>query len=191
MSSHVEQNYSRTVFGFWLYLMTDCILFGTLFAAYALLRKGTYGGPGAGDVFSLPFVLGETMLLLTSTFTCGLAMIAAHRNQIKKTVVLFAITFFLGAGFLAMEIFEFAELVLHGNGPTKSAFFSSFFTLVGTHGLHIVGGLLWIIVLLVPIMRHGITPVSLRRLTCLSLFWHFLDVVWIFIFSFVYLIGAN
>lgn len=185
-----QDTYSKTVFGFWVYLMTDCILFGTLFATYAVLHNKTFGGPSAGELFGLPFALTETLLLLTSSFTCGLAMLEVVRFHKKRAFALFAITFLLGAGFLGMELTEFTHLVHDGNSWQRSAFLSSFFTLVGTHGLHITTGLLFIIVLMVQLLRWGITPVTMKRLMCLSLFWHFLDVVWIFIFTFVYLMGA-
>ncbi len=186
-----QEVHARTLFGFWVYLMTDCILFGSLFAAYAVLHNSTYGGPSAHDLFSLPYALAETMILLASSFTCGLAMLGAHLNDRRKLLLWFGVTFLLGASFLAMEISEFTKLVQAGNSWQRSGFLSAFFTLVGTHGLHITTGLLWMIVLLVPVARHGLTPTSLKRLTCLRLFWHFLDVVWIFIFTLVYLMGVK
>ena len=188
-TNHLNED-SKTLFGFWVYLMTDCILFAALFATYAVLHDSTYGGPSASEVFSLPFVLIETLLLLTSSFTCGMAMLGAQSNSKKKVITWFAITFVLGASFLAMELTEFTRLVHEGNSWQRSAFLSSFFTLVGTHGLHITTGLLWMIILLAPVYRHGLTPTSIKRLACLRLFWHFLDVIWIFIFTIVYLIGA-
>lgn len=185
-----QEVYARTVFGFWLYLMTDCILFATLFAAYAVLHTHTYGGPSARELFSLPYALGETLMLLASSFTCGLAMLFAHRLQKNKSLILFAFTFLLGLSFLWMEGREFAHLIQEGNSWQKSAFLSSYFTLVGTHGLHIISGLLWIAVMFVQIVFFGFSLDVLKRLMCLSLFWHFLDVIWIFIFTVVYLMGA-
>lgn len=182
--------YDKTVFGFWVYLMTDCILFGTLFATYAVLHNNTFGGPSAKELFSLPFALVETILLLISSFTCGIAMLEAQKNRLKTSVILFITTFLFGAGFLAMELTEFTQLVQEGFSWERSAFLSSFFTLVATHGLHITTGLIFIVVLLCQAIRRGLTPVVIKRLMCLSLFWHFLDVVWIFIFTFVYLMGA-
>jgi cytochrome o ubiquinol oxidase subunit 3 len=182
---------SRTFFGFWVYLMTDCILFACLFATYAVLHNHTYGGPSGRELFRLPFVLIETLILLTSSFTCGMAMLGAYRNEKTKLIAGFCVTFLLGISFLAMEITEFTHLFQEGNSWQRSAFLSSFFTLVGTHGLHIATGLLWMIILLIPVCRHGLTPVSIKRLTCLRMFWHFLDVVWIFIFTLVYLLGAK
>lgn len=181
---------NKSIFGFWVYLMTDCIVFATLFATYAVLHNNTYGGPSAGQLFSLPFVLTETMLLLISSFTCGLAMLAIRARQKNLAIGWFVLTFLLGAGFLAMELYEFSHLVHEGESWRRSGFLSAFFTLVGTHGLHITIGLLWIGVMLFRVMRDGITRANVRRLTMLSLFWHFLDIVWIFIFTFVYLMGA-
>jgi cytochrome o ubiquinol oxidase subunit 3 len=181
--------YSKTLFGFWVYLMTDCILFSVLFATYAVLHNNTFGGPSGHDLFSLRYVLIETLALLLSSFTCGMAMLGAEHGAKKQVVGWFAVTFLLGALFVGMEVHEFLDMAHHGFGPDRSAFLSAFFTLVATHGTHITIGLIWMIVLLVPVCRHGLTEVSFKRLTCLKLFWHFLDVVWIFIFTFVYLMG--
>lgn len=186
-----QDPHSMTTFGFWVYLMTDCILFGCLFAAYAVLHNNTFGGPHARELFSLPFALTETLILLTSSFTSGLAMLAAYSNLKRKALIWFCITFLLGAAFLGMELNEFAELAREGNSWQRNAFLSSFFTLVGTHGLHITTGLLWMIILVVQMLLWGFTPMVIKRLTCLSMFWHFLDIVWIFIFTFVYLMGVN
>jgi cytochrome o ubiquinol oxidase subunit 3 len=185
-----QDSYSRTVFGFWLYLMTDCILFATLFATYAVLHPSTYGGPSSRDLFHLPFALAETMILLTSSFTCGLALLAAQRHHKKSVIALFALTFMLGASFLTLEVSEFAQLAREGNGWSRSAFLSSYFTLVGTHGAHITVGLLWMVILMIQLLPVGMTTVNLKRIMCLSLFWHFLDLVWIFIFTIVYLMGV-
>lgn len=183
--------YDRTLFGFWLYILTDCILFSILFATYAVLRDGTFGGPTATELFSLPFALVETLILLTSSFLCGLAMLAAHKKERNWVLALFSATFLLGASFLVMELTEFTELVEAGHTWQTSAFLSAFFTLVGTHGLHITFGLLWIAVMLFIVWKRGLIPSTHRRLACLSLFWHFLDVIWIFIFTFVYLLGVQ
>jgi cytochrome o ubiquinol oxidase subunit 3 len=180
---------SKDVFGFWIYIMTDCILFACLFAVYAVFHTHTYGGPSAKELFSLPFVLAETMLLLTSSFTYGLAMIST--NASKKSVAPWLwVTCILGAGFIYMEINEFHNLYLEGHTWATSAFLSSFFTLVATHGLHVTIGLIWMLSLIFQIKKHGITPVTKTKLTCLGLFWHFLDIVWVFVFSVVYLMGA-
>lgn len=181
---------ATTMFGFWVYLMTDCVLFASLFATFAVLRNSTYGGPSGRELFSLPYVLTETLILLTSSFTCGLAILAARRQAKNQVIFWFAITFLLGLAFLGMEINEFHHLALEGNSWRRSGFLSSFFTLVGTHGLHITVGLLWMAVLVVQSIRRGLTAASVRRLTLLSLFWHFLDIIWIFIFTIVYLVGA-
>lgn len=181
---------AKTIFGFWVYLMTDCILFATLFATYAVLHTNTFGGPSGRELFNLRFVLTETLILLTSSFTCGLAMLAAHRHDKRMVLVWFLFTFLLGASFLVLELTEFRHLVLEGNSWKRSGFLSSFFTLVGTHGLHITAGLLWMGALLVQVYRRNLVPATIRKLTLLSLFWHFLDIIWIFIFTIVYLMGA-
>jgi cytochrome o ubiquinol oxidase subunit 3 len=185
-----QDTYSKTLFGFWIYLMTDCVLFGTLFATYVVLHHNTFGGPSAHDLFDMPYALTETLILLTSSFTSGLAMLPSNHYNKNKLLFWFAITFLLGASFVAMEVTEFVHLIQDGHGWNKSAFLSAFFTLVGTHGLHISLSLIWMVVLLIPVIRHGLNPVSFKRLTCLRLFWHFLDVVWIFIFTIVYLMGG-
>lgn len=181
---------SKTIFGFWLYLMTDCVLFATLFATFAVLRNNTFGGPSGQELFSLPFVLTETLLLLTSSFTCGLGILAARRRNKQQVLIFFLFTFLLGLAFLSMELNEFHHLALEGNSWRRSGFLSSFFTLVGTHGLHITIGLTWMVVLMAQIAKRGLTAGTTRRLTLLSLFWHFLDIIWIFIFTIVYLMGA-
>jgi cytochrome o ubiquinol oxidase subunit 3 len=180
---------SKAVFGFWVYLMTDCVLFASLFASFIVLRGNTYGGPGGSDLFSLPFVLIETLVLLTSSFVCGLALLAARRGDKRQTLALFGLTCLLGIFFLTMEISEFHHLVAKGNGWTRSGFLSAFFTLVGTHGLHITFGLIWILVLMGQIVTQGLGRARLRQLTMFSLLWHFLDIIWIFIFTIVYLMG--
>jgi len=180
----------KTLFGFWLYIMTDCVLFASLFATYAVLHRNTAGGVGGIDLFQLPTVLTETLLLLTSSFTAGLAMLAVHKRLRIQTMFWFAVTFGLGVAFLAIELTEFRHLIHEGNGWSRSAFLSSFFTLVGTHGAHITVGLLWMAALLVKLWQRGFTRPVVRRLAMLSYFWHFLDVVWIFIFTIVYLMGV-
>ncbi len=186
----LEETKSKTVFGFWIYIMTDCVLFACLFAAYAVLHNNTFGGPAGRELFSLPYVLTETLLLLTSSFTCGLATLAARRDDVRQVVAWFGATFVLGASFLALELTEFSHLVHDGNSWARSGFLSSFFTLVGTHGLHITVGLLWMVVIVIQLLGRGLTTHTVRRLTLLSLFWHFLDIIWIFIFTIVYLLGA-
>ncbi len=182
---------SKNVFGFWIYIMTDCILFATLFAVYAVLHTHTYGGPNAKELFSLPFVLTETLLLLTSSFTYGLGMLAIRTQASAEALVRWLwVTFILGFCFIAMEIYEFHNLYLEGHTWASSAFLSSFFTLVSTHGLHVTLGLIWMLAMIFQVKKHGITPLTKTKLTCLGLFWHFLDIVWIFVFSVVYLMGA-
>jgi cytochrome o ubiquinol oxidase subunit 3 len=181
---------SRTTFGFWVYLMTDFVLFSVLFAVYAVQHTSTFGGPGPAELFNLSYVLAETLILLTSSFTCGLAMIALQYQRKRQVLWLFGLTFLLGASFLGLELREFHQLAAEGNSWHRSGFLSAFFTLVGTHGLHITVGLLWMATLLVRVMRGGFSKMTVRQLTLLSLFWHFLDVVWIFIFTIVYLFGV-
>lgn len=185
-----HEDNSKVTLGFWVYLMTDCVLFATLFATYLILHNNTNGGPGAAELFSLPYVLVETLLLLTSSFTSGIALLAMHRGNKKQALALLAITAFLGLAFLGLELFEFAKLAHEGSGWSQSAFTTAYFTLVGTHGLHIAAGLMWLTVLWVLIAKRGIIGSNVKRVSLFSLFWHFLDIVWIFIFSVVYLIGA-
>lgn len=185
-----KQNDERTQLGFWIYLMTDCILFASLFATYIVLRGNTYGGPGGGELFDLPFVLTETMILLTSSFICGMVVLAARAGKLKLVLGLLAGTLLLGGAFLAMELKEFTELVHEGHSWQSSAFLSAFFTLVGTHGAHITVGMLWGLVLAWQFVKRGITRATSRQLMLFSMFWHFLDVVWIFIFTVVYLMGV-
>lgn len=179
----------KVSFGFWIYLMTDLIMFGVLFATYAVLKNNTFGGPSARELFRLPTALTETIILLTSSFTCGIGMVYARYAKKVPALFLFTVTFLLGVAFLAVELREFSSLLQEGNGYQKSAFLSAFFTLVGTHGLHIASGLIWLGLLLIYIFRKGLTGGAIRKLTLLSLFWHFLDIVWIFIFTVVYLMG--
>lgn len=188
---HGAQTADKTSFGFWLYIMTDCVLFATLFATYAVLHNNTNGGEEAAGLFSLPFVLIETLILLTSSFTCGMAILAMRAHRRDQVLIWLGVTFALGAAFLGMELYEFSALVAEGNSWTRSGFLSAFFTLVGTHGLHITAGLTWIAVLVAQIIQKGLRSNTTRRLTLFSLFWHFLDIVWIFIFTLVYLMGAS
>jgi cytochrome o ubiquinol oxidase subunit 3 len=180
----------KTLFGFWAYLMTDCVLFATLFATFAVLRNNTFGGPGGEELFSLPFVLSETLILLTSSFTCGLGLLYAREHNKNLVFILFSITFLLGAAFLTLELNEFHKLATEGNSWRRSGFLSAFFTLVGTHGAHITAGLIWIAVMMMRVSQKGLNSVNIKRLTMLSMFWHFLDIVWIFIFTIVYMMGV-
>ncbi|MBO9355557.1 cytochrome o ubiquinol oxidase subunit III [Bordetella petrii] len=181
---------SKTVFGFWIYLMSDLLIFSVLFATFAVLSQATAGGPSGKELFDLSFVLVETMLLLFSSFTFGMAMLNMHAGNKSRVMGWLWITFLFGAGFIGMEIYEFHHLISIGAGPQRSAYLSAFFTLIGTHGLHVTFGLVWIVVMIDMLRRHGLDAVNTRRLSCLSLFWHFLDIVWICVFTFVYLMGA-
>lgn len=178
------------VFGFWIYLMSDLVIFSVLFATFATLGRNFAGGPGPKELFSLPFVFVETMLLLTSSVTYGLGMVALQEGKRNLVLIGLAVTFALGLGFVGMEFSEFHRMIAEGNGPDRSAFLSSFFTLVGTHGLHVSSGLLWMLVMLIQVLKKGLVPGVRSRLMRLSLFWHFLDVVWVGVFTFVYLAGA-
>lgn len=188
VAKHEEDQ--KTVFGFWVYIMTDCVLFASLFATFAVLRHNTYGGPSGQDIFSLPFVLTETLILLTSSFSIGMAWLAAQHKDKRMVLAWMGITFILGLAFLTLEINEFHRLYTEGNSWRRSGFLSSFFTLVGTHGAHITVGLVWMGVMMSRIYTQGLFKTSFRKITMLSLFWHFLDVVWIFIFTIVYLMGV-
>ena len=179
-----------TVFGFWLYLMTDCILFASLFAAYAVLSNNFAGGPSGHDIFELDYVLGETALLLFSSITFGFSMLAMYKGKKNAVLAWLAVTFLFGLGFIGMEVNEFHHLIAEGFGPQRSGFLSGFFTLVGTHGLHVTSGLIWMGVMMYQINKNGLSATTNTRMSCLSLFWHFLDVVWICVFTVVYLMGT-
>ena len=179
-----------TLLGFWVYLMSDCLVFACLFAAYGVLGREYAGGPTGAEVLEIPTVALNTTLLLLSSITYGFAVLEMQRDRRNPMLAWLVITGLLGAGFLTIELREFAHLIAEGNGPQRSAFLSSFFTLVGTHGLHVTCGILWLIVLMVQVLKKGLITANKRRLMCLSMFWHFLDVVWIGVFTFVYLMGA-
>ncbi len=186
-----EDHGDVTVLGFWIYLMTDCVIFGALFAVFAVMRTSFAGGPTGKELFEIPGVAVETALLLLSSITYGFAMLAAYNQRVGTVMGWLGVTFLLGLGFLGMEIREFSALVAQGAGPDRSAFLSSFFTLVGTHGLHVTAGLVWMAVLMLQMAgRTSLSAAAMTRLTCLSLFWHFLDIVWICVFSFVYLMSV-
>lgn len=187
LNHHEVEADDRVMFGFWIYLMTDLLMFAVLFAVYAVLHNNTLGGETDRELFSLPLALTETLILLTSSFTSGIAMISARRRQQAQTLLWFGITFTLGVAFLSLEMKEFAELIHEGYTWQTNAFLSSFFVLVGTHGLHIFSGLLWMLITLIYVVKRGLNSALVRKLALLSLFWHFLDIVWIFIFTVVYL----
>jgi cytochrome o ubiquinol oxidase subunit 3 len=179
-----------TLLGFWLYLMSDCLIFAVLFAVYAVLGRNYAAGPSGADLFDLPLVALNTSMLLLSSITYGFAMLEMQRKRLRPVLAWLAVTGLLGAAFIGLELYEFAHLIHEGAGPQRSAFLSSFFTLVGTHGLHVAFGIVWLVTLMVQVSRSGLILENRRRLMCLSMFWHFLDVVWIGVFTFVYLMGS-
>jgi cytochrome o ubiquinol oxidase subunit 3 len=179
-----------TLLGFWLYLMSDCLIFACLFATYAVLGRNYAGGPTGAELFDLPLVAMNTAFLLLSSITYGFAMLASQRKHLRGTLIWLIVTALFGAAFLSLELYEFNHLLHEGAGPQRSGFLTSFFALVGTHGLHVTFGLIWLITLLFQLGRHGLTHENVRRLMCLSMFWHFLDVIWIGVFTFVYLMGV-
>ncbi len=179
-----------TLLGFWVYLMSDCLVFACLFAAYGVLGRNYAAGPSGAELFDLRLVAVNTALLLLSSITYGFAVIEMQRARQGATLAWLALTGLLGAGFVAIELTEVAHLIHEGAGPQRSAFLSSFFALVSTHGLHVSFGIVWLLVLMVQVGRFGLIGANRRRLMCLSMFWHFLDVVWIGVFTFVYLMGV-
>lgn len=179
-----------TMLGFWIYLMSDCLIFAVLFATFGVLGRNYAAGPSAAELFELPTVALNTAMLLLSSITFGFAMLAMEKGKLRTTLVWMAITGLFGMAFVGLELNEFAHLIHEGATPQRSAFLSSFFTLVGTHGLHVSVGLIWIVTLMVQLGLYGLNPANKRRLMCLSMFWHFLDVVWIGVFSFVYLVSV-
>jgi cytochrome o ubiquinol oxidase subunit 3 len=189
LDEHEHPEGYSTMLGFWMYLMSDCLIFAMLFATYGVLGHNYAGGPGPRQLFELPLVALNTAMLLFSSITYGFAMLAMNQNKVMQTQIWLFVTALFGAAFLTIELTEFAELIHRGATPQSSAFLSSFFTLVGTHGLHVTFGLVWLFTLMVQIGRKGLIPANRRRLMCLSLFWHFLDVIWIGVFTFVYLMG--
>ena len=190
MHEHDHEAGGSTMLGFWIYLMSDCLIFAMLFAAYGLFGTSYAGGPKASELFELPLVAVNTSMLLLSSITYGFAMIAMQEKKKSAVLIWLAITGLFGAAFVGIELSEFANLIREGATPQRSAFLSSFFTLVSTHGLHVSFGIVWLITLMVQVGRFGLTAANQRRLMCLSLFWHFLDVIWIGVFTFVYLLGV-
>jgi cytochrome o ubiquinol oxidase subunit 3 len=178
---------NKTIVGFWMYLMGDCLIFAVLFATFGVLLNGTADGPSGKELFKLGFVLSETVLLLLSSFTFGVAMLGLQAGRRNQVVGWLAMTGLLGAGFIGMELYEFAELIHEGATPDVSAYLSAYFTLVATHGLHVSFGLLWLAIMIHQVLKFGLDGIVRRRLACLSLFWHFLDLIWICVFTFVYL----
>ena len=184
-----EHTEGGTLLGFWIYLMSDCLVFAVLFAAYGVLGESYGGGPTQADLFDLPMVALNTAMLLFSSITYGFAMLSMEKNRVGPTLGWLAITGLFGLAFLGLELNEFRDFIEQGATPQRSAFLSSFFTLVGTHGLHVTFGTIWLVTLMVQVALRGLIVENKRRLMCLSMFWHFLDVVWIGVFSFVYLVG--
>ena len=179
-----------TLLGFWIYLMSDALIFATLFATYGVVSANYAGGPGPRQIFELPLVALNTAFLLLSSVTYGMAMIDMEAGRRKAVQGWLAVTGLFGAAFIGVELYEFAALIGEGATPQRSAFLSGFFTLVGTHGLHVTFGLIWLVVMLIQVQQRGLNVENRRRLTCLGMFWHLLDVVWIGVFTFVYLLGA-
>jgi cytochrome o ubiquinol oxidase subunit 3 len=178
-------------FGFWIFLLSDIIMFSALFATYAVLVGETASGPSPRELFDLHRAGIETLCLLFSSYTCGLGLLAAQRHLLRLSYAAFAATFILGAIFLVLEITEFAGLIARGAGPSRSAFLSAFFSLVGLHGAHVTAGLIWLLFMLAQLAARGPKDFVLRRLRCFSLFWHALDIIWVGLLSLVYLMGAR
>jgi len=178
-------------YGFWIFLLSDIVMFSAFFATYAVLVGQTAGGPGGHELFDLRNTAIETACLLLSSFTCGIASIGALAHRGSWFYGAMTATYFLGVAFIILEAHEFAGLVAQGAGPTRSAFLSAFFTLVGCHGLHVSAGLLWLLTMMAQVFAKGYRPDILRRILCFSLFWHTLDIIWVGLFSVVYLMGAG
>jgi cytochrome o ubiquinol oxidase subunit 3 len=185
-----EHSGGSTMLGFWIYLMSDCLIFAVLFACYGVLGRNYAAGPSPADLFDLPLVAVNTSMLLFSSITCGFAMLEMERGRRGAVLGWLVVTALFGLAFIGLELYEFAHLISEGAGPQRSAFLSAFFTLVGTHGLHVSVGIVWMVTMMVQVAKHGLIPDNKRRLMCLSLFWHFLDVIWIGVFTFVYLMGV-
>lgn len=186
---HEHPEGSYTTLGFWIYIMSDCLMFASLFAVYGVLGANYAAGPRPTDVFDLNLLAVNTAMLLFSSITYGFAVLAMEKERKGATLVWLLVTALFGMAFIGIELSEFAHMIHEGATPQRSAFLSSFFTLVGTHGLHVTFGLIWMFTLMVQVMQKGLIEANKRRLMCLSVFWHFLDVIWIGVFTFVYLIG--
>ena len=188
--SEADEIHEQRALGFWLYLMSDCLIFACLFAVYAVLGRSYAAGPSSADLFDLPLVAVNTSMLLLSSITYGFAMLQMQQKKVNGTLLWLGITGLLGLAFLYCEMYEFVHLIHEGAGPQRSGFLTSFFALVGTHGLHVTFGVIWLVTLMFQVKKHGLTHENGRRLMCLSMFWHFLDVIWIGVFTFVYLMGV-
>ncbi|QRZ14497.1 cytochrome o ubiquinol oxidase subunit III (plasmid) [Paracoccus methylovorus] len=189
LEPHHHPEGSSTSLGFWVYLMSDCLMFAVLFAVYGVLANSFAAGPGPKDLFDLELVAVNTAMLLLSSITFGFAMLAMGKGDKAGTLRWLLVTLFFGLCFLAIELYEFHHLIHIGAGPQRSGFLSAFFVLVGTHGLHVTFGSIWLVTLMVQLRRKGLITANRRRMVCLSMFWHFLDVIWIGVFTFVYLLG--
>lgn len=187
---HHEHTGDKVLLGFWIYILSDCLLFATFFAVYTVMGQNFAGAPEPKELFDLGYVGIETILLLVSSFTFGMAMLAMHQKNMAKLNLWLVITFLLGAGFLAMELNEFHHFLHEGARPSVSGYWTAFYSLVGTHGLHVTSGLVWMLVMFIHLKRDGLTAHNTVRISCLSLFWHFLDIIWICVFSYVYLMGV-
>ncbi|MBR0798754.1 cytochrome o ubiquinol oxidase subunit III [Bradyrhizobium jicamae] len=189
IDEHAHPEGASTMLGFWIYLMSDCLIFAMLFATFGVLGGNYAAGPSPKDLFDLKLVAVNTTMLLLSSITYGFAMLTMEKSRVGATQAWLAITGLFGLAFIGIELSEFAHMIHEGATPQRSAFLSSFFTLVGTHGTHVTFGLVWLVTLMVQVARYGLIEANRRRLMCLSMFWHFLDVVWIGVFTFVYLLG--
>ena len=187
---HAHSTDGGTLLGFWIYLMTDALLFGSLFAVYGVLSTAYAGGPTPREIFELPLVALNTALLLVSSITYGFSMLEMEAGRTRGVQGWLAVTGLLGAAFVGVELYEFSNLIAEGAVPQRSGFLSAFFVVVATHGVHVAFGLIWIAVMMVQVAQRGLIPANMRRLQCLSMFWHLLDVVWIGVFTFVYLLGV-
>ncbi|MCS0495742.1 cytochrome o ubiquinol oxidase subunit III [Ancylobacter sp. MQZ15Z-1] len=189
VDEHPHPEGHSTSLGFWIYLMSDCLIFAALFAVYGVLSGNFAAGPGPKELFELPLVALNTTMLLFSSITYGFAMLTMEKDRVAATQAWLVVTALFGLAFLGIELYEFHHLIAEGATPQRSAFLSAFFTLVGTHGLHVTFGTIWLVTLMVQVARRGLITANKRRLMCLSMFWHFLDVIWIGVFTFVYLMG--
>jgi cytochrome o ubiquinol oxidase subunit III len=189
LDEHEHPEGASTMLGFWIYLMSDCLIFSILFATFGVLGGNYAAGPAPKDLFDLPLVAVNTSMLLLSSITYGFAMLAMEKSRVRAMLAWLVVTGLFGLAFIGIELSEFAHMIHEGATPQRSAFLSAFFTLVGTHGLHVTFGLVWLATLMTQVARFGLIEANRRRLMCLSMFWHFLDVVWIGVFTFVYLMG--
>ena len=190
IDEHDHPEGASTMLGFWIYLMSDCLIFACLFAVYGVLGRSYAAGPSGMELFELPLVALNTAMLLLSSITYGFAILEMQKKNARATILWLGITGLFGLAFLGIEMYEFAHLIHEGAGPQRSAFLSAFFGLVGTHGLHVTFGIIWLVTLMVQLSKHGLIAANKRRVMCLSMFWHFLDVIWIGVFTFVYLMGV-